>query len=122
MFRFPNYHTIFTTLGAEFVGSSTIHGAVSSMSTNSLPRYLVYLGDCAALSFLQHLQKLIDSDKELSKIAEDVSSISGLEELLPAPGESLLTHSASDFCDLEDLVDSFFASVCPKRSLLKSTS
>jgi hypothetical protein len=83
---------------------------------------LVYLGNCAALSFLQHIQELIDSEKCLSAVAADVSNLSVLEELPPVPCENVLADGTDSLADLQELVDVFFASVLPFETFFPISS
>lgn len=72
---------------------------------------LVYLGDCAALSFLQNIQELIQGEQELANAAKDLSSLSVLEEVESTDSESVLAYSNANLSDLEALVRAFFTSV-----------
>jgi hypothetical protein len=71
----------------------------------------VYLGHCAALSFLQNIQELIDGEMRLATIAADFASVPVYEEVLPVPDDDILACSTTNIHDFEDLVDVFFASV-----------
>lgn len=81
--------------------------------------FLVYLGDCAALSFLQNIQELIQGEQELTDAAKDLSSLSVLEEVESRDSESVLAYSNANLGDLEALVGAFFTSVpIPSCTLL----
>jgi hypothetical protein len=71
----------------------------------------VYLGHCAALSFLQNIQELIEGEMRLATVAADVASFPVYEEELPVPDEDILACSTTNVHDFEDLVDVFFVSV-----------
>lgn len=71
----------------------------------------MYLGDCAALSFLQNIQELIRNDQELVDAAQDLSSLPVLEEAESRDTESVLAYSNANLGDLEDLVKAFFTAV-----------
>lgn len=73
--------------------------------------FLVYLGDCAALSFLQNIQELIQGEQELADAAKDLSSLSVLEEVESRDSESVLAYSNANLGDLEALVKTFFIAV-----------
>lgn len=72
---------------------------------------VVYLGDCAALSFLQNIQELIQNEQELADAAKDLSSLSVLEEAESRDNESVLAYSNANLGDLEALVEAFFTAV-----------
>ncbi|UKZ86516.1 uncharacterized protein TrAFT101_002342 [Trichoderma asperellum] len=63
----------------------------------------MYLGDCAALSFLQNIQELIQGEQELANAAKDLSSLSVLEEVESTDSESVLAYSNANLSDLEAL-------------------
>lgn len=71
----------------------------------------MYLGDCAALSFLQNIQELIEGEKELATIAADVGNFPVYEEVPPVRDGNILAYNAMDMQDIEELVEVFFASV-----------
>lgn len=71
----------------------------------------MYLGDCAALSFLQNIQEFIQNDQELAEAAKDLSSLSVLEEAESRDTESVLAYSNANPGDLEALVKAFFTAV-----------
>jgi hypothetical protein len=73
---------------------------------------VVYFGDCAALSFLQNIQELIQDQQELAAVTKDLSSLSVFEEVPPTDGESVLAYSNANLGDLKALVGVFFISVC----------
>jgi len=73
----------------------------------------VYLGDCAALSFLQHIQDLIENEGGSTLADADISGISAMEEALPQQGEVAIGHEAESPADLRDLITVFFAAVRP---------
>jgi hypothetical protein len=72
---------------------------------------VVYLGDCAALSFLQNIQELIQNEQELADVAKDLSSLSVLEEAESRESESVLAYNNANLGDLEALVKTFFTAV-----------
>ncbi|KKP02895.1 p-hydroxylaminobenzoate lyase [Trichoderma harzianum] len=72
----------------------------------------MYYGDCAALSFLQNIQELIQGEQELADAAKDLSSLSVVEEVPSTDGESVLAYSNANLGDLEALVQAFFTSTC----------
>lgn len=87
--------------------------------------FLVYLGNCAALSFLQNIQDMIQNEEDLSNLTADVASLSRLEELPASMSENVLDFQDADGDDLESLIDVFFTSVfsilpilLPKRLLI----
>lgn len=71
----------------------------------------MYLGDCAALSFLQNIQELIQNDQDLVDAAKGLSSLSVLEEAESRDTESVLAYSNANLGDLEALVKAFFTAV-----------
>lgn len=71
----------------------------------------MYLGDCAALSFLQHIQELIEGEQELAAVAADVANFPVYEEVPPPYEENILDYNTARIQELEELVDVFFASV-----------
>lgn len=71
----------------------------------------MYYGDCAALSFLQNIQELIQGEQELADAAKELSSLSVVEEVPSTDGESVLAYSNANLGDLEALVQAFFTSV-----------
>ncbi|KAK4083836.1 transcriptional regulator family: Fungal Specific TF [Trichoderma aggressivum f. europaeum] len=72
----------------------------------------MYYGDCAALSFLQNIQELIQGEQELADAAKELSSLSVVEEVPSTDGESVLAYSNANLGDLEALVQAFFTSTC----------
>jgi hypothetical protein len=72
----------------------------------------VYLGRCAALSFLQNIQELIEGETELAEVAADVGRFPVYEELPPTREENIMAYSTTNTEDIKELVDVFFASVC----------
>ncbi|KAL6815063.1 hypothetical protein J3E69DRAFT_358908 [Trichoderma sp. SZMC 28015] len=72
----------------------------------------MYYGDCAALSFLQNIQELIQGEQELADAAKELSSLSVVEEVPSMDGESVLAYSNANLGDLEALVQAFFTSTC----------
>jgi hypothetical protein len=72
---------------------------------------VVYLGDCAALSFLRNIQQLIQDEEEFADAANDLSSLSVLEEAESRESESVLAYSNANIGDLEALVKTFFTAV-----------
>lgn len=73
--------------------------------------FIVYLGDCAALSFLQHIQELIESDGGLFSATADVSSVTAMDEWQPDQADFVMAGRAGNLPYLEELVHVFFASV-----------
>lgn len=71
----------------------------------------MYYGDCAALSFLQNIQELIQGEQELADAAKELSSLSVVEEVPSTDGESVLAYNNANLGDLEALVQAFFTSV-----------
>lgn len=71
----------------------------------------MYLGDCAALTFLQNIQELIEGETELATIAADVGNFPVYEEMPPVRDNSILAYNTTDKQDIEELVEVFFASV-----------
>jgi hypothetical protein len=82
-------------------------GNLAKMSHNAV----VYLGDCAALSFLRNIQELIQDEEEFADAANDLSSLSVLEEVESRESESVLAYSNANIGDLEALVKTFFTAV-----------
>ncbi|KAL7905440.1 hypothetical protein GGI35DRAFT_471665 [Trichoderma velutinum] len=72
----------------------------------------MYYGDCAALSFLQNIQELIQGEQELADAAKELSSLSVVEEVSWTDGESVLAYSNANLGDLKALVQAFFTSTC----------
>ena len=72
----------------------------------------MYLGRCAALSFLQNIQELIEGDTELAEVAADVGRFPVYEELSPTREENIMAYSTTNTEDIKELVDVFFAAVC----------
>lgn len=108
MLRCPSYHIIFTIPRGEFVGKT---GGPSQRILSRLI-ILVYLGHCAALSFLQNIQDLIEGEMRLATVAADVASFPVYEEEVPpVRDEDILACSTTNIHDFEDLVDVFFVSV-----------
>ncbi|RFU34091.1 hypothetical protein B7463_g2243, partial [Scytalidium lignicola] len=73
---------------------------------------ILYMGHCAALSFLQHIQELIESEKELATVAADVGSFPVYEELPPVRNEDILACNTTNVQELAELIDVFFVSTC----------
>ncbi|KAJ5513064.1 hypothetical protein N7463_002616 [Penicillium fimorum] len=73
---------------------------------------VVYLGNCAALSFLQNIQQLIESETGYASIAADVAGLSVIEELPPVPPDNLTAYNSGDTEELERLIRVYFISTC----------
>lgn len=71
----------------------------------------MYLGDCAALSFLQHIQELIEGEKELATVAADVADFPVYEEMPPGRDNGLPSFYSIQLQDIQDLIEVFFTSV-----------
>lgn len=72
----------------------------------------MYLGDCAALSFLQNIQELIEGEGELTTIAQDVGGFPVYEEVPPVVRDgNILAYNTMDMQDIKELINVFFASV-----------
>ncbi|KAL7946791.1 hypothetical protein V8C42DRAFT_352305 [Trichoderma barbatum] len=102
------------TLANEFSGKNDIHIAIPKLPSTmrDTKGQSMYYGDCAALSFLQNIQELIQGEQELADAAKDLSSLSVLEEVPSTDGESVLAYSNANLGDLEALVQAFFTSTC----------
>ena len=72
---------------------------------------LVYLGNCAALSFLQNIGDMVHGEDDLATLTADIPSLSCLEELPANVSEKVLDLQDADIGDLESLVEVFFTSV-----------
>lgn len=72
---------------------------------------VVYLEDCAALTFLQNIQELIKTEIGLSSAIADVSSLSDMEEMSSQSSKLVLENNSGDVHELKVLVDVFFTSV-----------
>lgn len=107
MLQCPSCHTSFTITRVEFVGE------MGDPSQKILLRLitLVYLGHCAALSFLQNIQELIEGQMPLASVADDAANFPVYEEMSPVRDEDILAFSPANIQDFEDLVNVFFASV-----------
>ena len=82
----------------------------------------VYLGDCAALTFLQHIQDLIETEGGSPAANADVSSVSAIEEAQPQEDDITLDQRVESSSSLRELVDVFFAAVREHGSHLKSAT
>ena len=82
----------------------------------------VYLGDCAALTFLQHIQDLIETEGGSPAANADVSSVSAMEEAQPQESDITLDHGVESSSSLRELVDVFFAAVREHGSHLKKSA
>ncbi|KAH8805406.1 hypothetical protein F5884DRAFT_678776 [Xylogone sp. PMI_703] len=71
---------------------------------------VLYMGHCAALSFLQHIQQLIESENELTTIATDMGSIPVYEELPPLRNEDMMICNTANVQELEELAEVYFIS------------
>ncbi|KAG2414400.1 hypothetical protein HFD88_003591 [Aspergillus terreus] len=70
---------------------------------------IVYLGNCAALAFLQNIQQLIETRTGQTA---DVSDLSVVEELPPVQDGGLDLYITRNKEELKRLVDVFFISTC----------
>ncbi|KAJ5621138.1 hypothetical protein N7510_005122 [Penicillium lagena] len=72
----------------------------------------LYLGNSAALSFLQNIQELMQVEEELPALSEDLSNNAPFEEPTSHIRESFSLYDCLDGPGLASLVDVFFTSTC----------
>ncbi|KAJ5164608.1 uncharacterized protein N7500_006438 [Penicillium coprophilum] len=83
----------------------TIKGELQSrFKTDNGGDRVVYLGNCAALSFLQNIQQLIETETGCASIAADVAGLSVIEELPPLPPDDLMAYNSENTEELERLI------------------
>ncbi|KAL1865802.1 hypothetical protein VTK73DRAFT_5049 [Phialemonium thermophilum] len=74
---------------------------------------IVYLGECAASAFLQHIQGFLEVDAQASTEQPVFSKLTAIEEM--PLHETRARHSPGgpgSISDLQDLIDDFFISTC----------
>ena len=104
-------HDIYDVKGRPSRCTNNPRESVGIHGLTNTSMFLVYLGNCAALSFLQNIRDMIQGEDDLAALTADVSSLSCLEELPANIGENESDFQDAEASDLESLVEVFFTSV-----------
>ena len=90
------------------IGEYRLFRPLSKLSSNGSQ---VYLGDCAAPAFLQHLQGLLESELRQPADQSGFSKLTAIEEMPLTEARVNPPAGPGSLSDLQDLVDVYFVSV-----------